>query len=79
MLMQLLKPNKIHNIMENNTIGFWNKRKEVLKEKFPTISDDDLSFSDGKEKEMMELLSYKLGKSEEELRFIVNSIKQDNY
>jgi hypothetical protein len=65
--------------MENNTIGFWNKRKEVLKEKFPTISDDDLSFSDGKEKEMMELLSYKLGKSEEELRFIVNSIKQDNY
>jgi len=61
--------------MENTIVGFWNERKEILKQKFPFISDEDLSFHDGKEKEMMELLSYKLGKSEEELRYIINTLK----
>lgn len=62
--------------METSKTGFWNERKEMLKVRFPSISDDDLHFHDGKEKEMMEMLSYKLGKSEDELRRIVNTLKQ---
>jgi hypothetical protein len=55
--------------MEVNT-GYWNEKKERLKEKYPTITDEDLHFRDGKEKEMMELLGYKLGITHEELRNI---------
>jgi hypothetical protein len=61
--------------MENHFVGFWNERKEKIKEKFPTISDEDLNFYKDKEKEMIELLGYKLGKSQEELRTIINTIK----
>ena len=51
-------------------IGYWNEKKEKLKERYPNITDDDLLFREGKEKEMMELLGYKLGKTHEELRII---------
>ena len=51
-------------------IGYWNEKKEKLKEKYPNITDEDLLFREGKEKEMMELLGYKLGKTHEELRNI---------
>lgn len=61
--------------MKETIVGFWNERKEKLKQEYPAISDDDLCFSEGKEKEMVELLGYKLGKSEEELRVIINSLK----
>jgi hypothetical protein len=63
------------NSMQETIVGFWNERKEKLKQKYPAISDDDLCFSEGKEKEMVELLGYKLGKSEEEVRVIINSLK----
>ncbi|HUW06100.1 MAG TPA: hypothetical protein VMW01_07550 [Williamwhitmania sp.] len=61
--------------MKETIVGFWNERKEKLKLEYPAISDDDLRFSEGKEKEMVELLGYKLGKSEEEVRVIINSLK----
>ena len=51
-------------------VGYWNEKKEKLKEKYPNITDEDLLFREGKEKEMMELLGYKLGKTHEELRNI---------
>jgi hypothetical protein len=55
----------------NNVIGYWNKKKEKLKQKYPTIKEEDLRFREGKEKEMIEMLGYKLGKSKEELLFII--------
>lgn len=55
-------------------IGYWNEKKGMLKKRFPTISDDDLNFHEKKEKEMMEMLGYKLGKSEDELREIINAL-----
>ena len=51
--------------------GYWNEKKEKLKEKYSTITDNDLSFTDGKEKEMIEMLSNKLGKTKEELVEII--------
>ena len=57
--------------MNTNKIGYWNEKKEKLKQKYPVITDDDLNFSEGKEKEMMEMLSYKLGKTIEELANII--------
>ena len=60
--------------MKINVKGFWNEKKEKLKQKYTTITDDDLCFSDGKEKEMMEMLGYKLGKSKAELVYIIVSL-----
>ena len=61
------------NIMDSNTNqkGFWNEKKEKIKQKYPFISDEDLHFQEGKEKEMLELLSYKLGKTKEEMHNII--------
>jgi hypothetical protein len=57
--------------MKINVTGYWNEKKEKLKQKFAIITDEDVRFSDGKEKEMMEMLGYKLGKSKAELVNII--------
>jgi uncharacterized protein YjbJ (UPF0337 family) len=57
--------------MNTNAIGYWNVKKEKLKQKYQGITDDDLRFTDGKEKEMIEKLGYKLGKTKDELRNII--------
>jgi len=57
--------------MYNNVIGFWNKKKEKLKQKFPMITYHDLRFPEGKEKEMIEMLGNKLGKTKQELLYII--------
>ena len=56
-----------------NTKGseYWNIKKEKLKQKFQNLSDKDLSFSDGWEKEMIETLGHKLGKTKQELLNII--------
>lgn len=55
-------------------IGYWNEKKEKLKRKYNILTDDDLQFHENKEDEMMERLGYKLGKSKEELRRIINAL-----
>jgi hypothetical protein len=51
--------------------GYWNIKKEKLKHKYKILSDKDLCFSEGKEKEMIEMLGYKLGKTKQELLNII--------
>ena len=58
----------------NTSIGYWNEKKEKLKEKYAAITDEDLRFNDGKEQEMMEMLGYKLQKSKAELRKIIDEL-----
>jgi uncharacterized protein YjbJ (UPF0337 family) len=60
--------------MYNNVTGYWDKKKEKLKEKFPVITDEDLRYREGKEKEMIEMLGNKLGKSKLELLYIIVAI-----
>ena len=60
--------------MTNNVIGYWDQKKEKLKEKFPDITDEDLRNQEGKEQEMIEMLGYKLGKSKQELLNIIVAI-----
>lgn len=57
--------------MQMKVKGYWNEKKEKFKEKYPFITDEDLSFNEGKEKEMIEMLGYKLGKTKEELVNII--------
>jgi hypothetical protein len=57
--------------MNNNVKGYWEEKKEKLKLQYRVITDEDLRFADGKEKEMMEMLGHKLGKTKDELRNII--------
>ena len=60
--------------MYDNNIGFWNGKKEKIIQKFPVLSDEDLNFQNGKENIMIEMLGYKLGKTNDEMRFIIGAL-----
>lgn len=51
----------------------WDKRKEKLKQKFPTITEEDLQYYEGKEAVMIERLAHKIGKTSAELRYIIHA------
>ena len=57
--------------MNTKAIGYWNEKKEKLKRKYEILSDSDLCFNEGKEKEMIEMLGFKLGKTKQELISII--------
>ena len=57
--------------MSTKVIGYWNIKNEKLKQKYKILSDKDLCFSEGKEKEMIEMLGYKLGKTKQELLTLI--------
>ena len=48
--------------------GSWNEIKGKLKQKYGQLLDNDLSFAEGKEDELLGRLQKKLGKSREDLR-----------
>jgi uncharacterized protein YjbJ (UPF0337 family) len=54
--------------------GNWNEQKGKLKQKFATLTDNDLLFLDGKKDEMIGKLQVKLGKTKEELHKIIGSL-----
>lgn len=60
--------------MYTNLTGYWNIKKEKLKLKYTNLTDKDLSFREGKEKEMIEMLGSKLGITKQELLNIIVAI-----
>jgi len=54
--------------------GNWNEQKGKLKQKFATLTDNDLLFADGKKDEMLGKLQARLGKTKEELHKIIESL-----
>ncbi len=54
--------------------GSWEEQKGKLKQKFATLTDNDLLFAEGKKEEMMGKLQIKLGKSKEELHKILSDL-----
>ena len=55
------------------TKGNWNELKGKLKQKFATLTDNDLMYEEGKRDEMLGKLQVKLGKTKEELNDILSS------
>jgi uncharacterized protein YjbJ (UPF0337 family) len=47
--------------------GNWNEIKGKLKQKYAELTDDDLTFAEGKEDELLGRLQQRLGKSREEV------------
>jgi len=54
--------------------GNWEEQKGKLKQKFATLTDNDLLFAEGKKEEMMGKLQIKLGKSKEELHELISGL-----
>jgi uncharacterized protein YjbJ (UPF0337 family) len=54
--------------------GNWNEQKGKLKQKFATLTDNDLMFAEGKKEEMLGKLQIKLGKTKEELHTILSNL-----
>jgi len=54
--------------------GNWNEQKGKLKQKFASLTDNDLLFEEGKKEEMLGKLQIKLGKTKEELHLIIKSL-----
>jgi len=60
--------------MKDNASLFWESKKRKLKQKYSILSDKDLSYREGNENEMIDLLIIKLGKTRQELLSIIVSI-----
>jgi len=54
--------------------GNWNELKGKLKQKYATLTDDDLLFAEGKEDEMVGRLQEKLGKTKEEVHKLISDL-----
>lgn len=48
--------------------GNWNEIKGKLKQKYGDLTDDDLTYVEGKEDELLGRLQKKLGKSRDEIK-----------
>jgi len=57
--------------MNINVTGYWEQKKEKIKQRYPSITDKDLIYNEGKENVMIEMLGNKLGKSKQELLTII--------
>lgn len=51
-----------------NLKGNWNEIKGKMKQKYGQLTDDDLTFAEGKEDELLGRLQQKLGKTKEDVR-----------
>jgi uncharacterized protein YjbJ (UPF0337 family) len=54
--------------------GSWNEVKGKLKQKYAQLTDDDLTFAEGKDEELLGRLEKQLGKTKEELRMEIESL-----
>lgn len=54
----------------------WSVLKKLLKQRFTELSDEDLVFETGKEKELYVRLERKIGKSEEDVARIIKGMQQ---
>jgi len=54
--------------------GNWNETKGKLKQKFATLTDNDLMLLEGKQDEMLGRIQAKLGKTKEEIHELISGL-----
>lgn len=57
--------------MRTSSVGYWKDKKGKLLKKYKNLTDKDLKFNEGEEKEMIEVLGSKLGITKQELLNII--------
>ena len=59
---------RIVSVMKLQMKGSWNEIKGKLKQKYGQLTDDDLTFAEGKDDELLGRLQKRLGRTKDELR-----------
>ena len=59
---------RIVSVMKLQMKGSWNEIKGKLKQKYGQLTDDDLTFAEGKDDELLGRLQKRLGRKKDELR-----------
>lgn len=59
---------------EDKVKGNWNVIKGSLKQKYGDLTDDDLTYEEGKEDEMLGRLQKKVGETKENLKSFIDSV-----
>lgn len=54
--------------------GNWNQIKGKLKQQYGDLTDDDLTYTEGKEDEMLGKLQKKTGESKEKLKDFIDNV-----
>ncbi len=54
--------------------GVWNEQKGKLKQRYAWLTDNDLTYEEGKEDEMLRRIQIKLGKTKEQLHDIIGAL-----
>jgi len=62
------------NLTDLQLKGDWNELKGKLKQKFATLTDNDMLLVEGKQDEMLGRLQNKLGKTKEEIHKIISEL-----
>ncbi|HEX8310628.1 MAG TPA: CsbD family protein [Chthoniobacteraceae bacterium] len=57
-----------------NLKGNWNELKGKLKQQYGDLTDDDLTFAEGKEEEMLGRVQQRLGRTKEEVREMIEKL-----
>jgi uncharacterized protein YjbJ (UPF0337 family) len=65
---RLRRARRCKGMTNMNLKGNWNEIKGKLKQKYGQLTDDDLTFAEGKEDELLGRLQKRLGKSKEDVR-----------
>ena len=59
---------RIWDMNKLNFRGSWNEVKGKLKQKYGNLTDDDLTFAEGKEEELLGRVQQRTGRAKEQLR-----------
>ena len=65
---------RLENMNKLQFKGSWNEIKGKLKQSYGNLTDDDLTFAEGKDDELVGRLQKKLGKSKEEIRQMIEGL-----
>jgi uncharacterized protein YjbJ (UPF0337 family) len=52
----------------------WSQKKKELKNKYASLSDEDLIYEKGKEEQLLSRIQHKLGKSKKEVKRLIKSL-----
>lgn len=73
-LVKILSHIEIKKMNTTGIEGNWNETKGKLKQKFATLTENDLMLLDGKKEELLGKLQIKLGKTKDELQKIISTL-----
>ena len=65
---------RTENMNTTEVNGNWNKQKGELKQKFASLTENDLMFQEGEQEAIFGKLQIRLGKTEEELHKIIAAL-----